>query len=108
SIFITLQLIYMTVVSILLVDVKGGVFNGIMEKCKTVGRSLARVLGILKDTNGNFKNDGPMEELRWIANHPNGFYKMDDKERTDYKLKTLKKYNTCTIIRPPSFDKINT
>jgi len=67
-----------------------------------------QVLGILKDTNGNFRTDGPMDELRWISKHLNGFYKMDNKERTDYKLKTLKKYNTCTIIYPPSFDKKNT
>jgi len=49
-----------------------------------------------------------MDELRWIADHPNGFYQMDDKERNDYKLKTLKKYNTCTVIHPPSFDNKNT
>ncbi|XP_003242289.1 uncharacterized protein LOC100574813 [Acyrthosiphon pisum] len=68
----------------------------------------SKVLGILKDTNGNFKSDGPMNELRWIAEHPHGFYQMDDKERTDYKLKTQKKYTSCTVLHPPSFDITNT
>jgi len=29
-------------VSILLVDVEGGIFGGMIQKCKTVGRSIAR------------------------------------------------------------------
>ncbi|XP_025191038.1 uncharacterized protein LOC112591435 [Melanaphis sacchari] len=66
-----------------------------------------QVLGILKDRKGNFKNDGPMTELRWIAEHPNGFYKMDDKERTDYKLKTEKKYTKCTVLHPSLSNTIN-
>lgn len=49
-----------------------------------------------------------MNELRWIAEHPRGFYQMDDKERTDYKLKTKKKYTRCTVLHPPSFDIRNT
>ncbi|KAF0764811.1 Uncharacterized protein FWK35_00032361 [Aphis craccivora] len=58
----------------------------------------SQVLGILKDRKGNFKRDGPMTEIRWIARHPYGFYRMNDKERTDYKLKTEKKYSRCTCI----------
>ncbi|XP_022173121.1 uncharacterized protein LOC111035705 [Myzus persicae] len=68
----------------------------------------SQVLGILKDTNGHFRSDGPMNELRFISEHTNGFYKMDDKERTDYKLNTQKKYKSCTALHPPSFDKNNT
>jgi len=49
-----------------------------------------------------------MDELRWIAEHPHGFYQMDEKERTDYKLKTQKKYTSCTVLQPPSFDITNT
>ncbi|XP_060847783.1 uncharacterized protein LOC132927291 isoform X1 [Rhopalosiphum padi] len=67
----------------------------------------SEVLGILKDRKGHFKTDGPMAELRWIAEHPDGFYRMDNKERTDYKMKTQKKYSKCTVLHPPIFDKIN-
>ncbi|KAE9544142.1 hypothetical protein AGLY_001831 [Aphis glycines] len=53
----------------------------------------SEVLGILKDQKGKFKTDGPMTEIRWIAEHPHGFYRINDKERTDYKFKTIKKYS---------------
>lgn len=66
-----------------------------------------QVLGILKDQQGNFKRDGPMTEIRWIAMHPYGFYRMNDKERTDYKLKTKKKYSRCTVLHPPNFENSN-
>lgn len=49
-----------------------------------------------------------MDELRWIADNPYGFYLMDESERTDYKLKTNKKYAKCTVLHPSSFDTKNT
>jgi len=66
-----------------------------------------QVLDILKDQKGNFKTYGPMSEIRWIANHPNGFYQMNDKERTDYKLKTKNKYSMCTVLYPQIVENSN-
>lgn len=67
-----------------------------------------KVLNILKDhENGYFKSNGPMNELRWISENPHGFYKMDDQDRTDYKLKTKNKYKNCAVIHIPLNDKNN-
>jgi len=62
------------------------------------------VMGILRHPNGKFRSDGPMDQLRWISENPNGFYKLTDKQRTDYNLKTKNKYSRCVVIYPPIFN----
>lgn len=57
---------------------------------------------IMTDSNGKFKTSkGLMDELRWIGEHPNSFYKISNKDRNDYMMNT--KYNRYTIIHPPIF-----
>lgn len=57
------------------------------------------------DNNGKFKEDGPIVEIRWIAQHPTGYYKMEEKERTDYKMNTKIEYTSCTVIHSPYLKK---
>jgi hypothetical protein len=58
----------------------------------------------MKDTHGNFRTKGIIEELRWIAQHPHGFYKLNENELNDYKLNTDTLFKSCTVIYPPKFE----
>lgn len=58
----------------------------------------------MKDTNGQFRTKGIIEELRWISEHPHGFYKLDENESNDYKLNTDSLFTSCTVIYPPKFE----
>lgn len=62
---------------------------------------MLQVIRILNDLKGKFKVHGPIEEIRWIANHPTGFYEMEENEMTDYKMKTNRKYSGYSVILPP-------
>lgn len=53
------------------------------------------------DENGKFNKDGPITEIRWIAEHPSGYYQMDKNDRTDYMMNTKSKYASCTVIHSP-------
>jgi len=60
---------------------------------------------IMTNSKGEFKTSkGLMDELRWIGEHPNGFYKINRKDRTDYKMNANTMYNRYAVIHPPIFE----
>lgn len=64
-------------------------------------------MGILKTRNGKYNNNGPIKEIRWIAQHLKGFYKLNNREKTDYKMKVKGKYSKCAVLHPPDFGNNN-
>lgn len=64
-------------------------------------------MGILKTPEGRYHKNGPVQEILWIAQHLKGFYKLNNKQKTDYKMNVKGKYSKCAVIYPPNFGNNN-
>ncbi|VVC37525.1 Hypothetical protein CINCED_3A016363 [Cinara cedri] len=76
--------------------------NGKIDAPKEI---IPKVMGILKTPYGGYNKNGPIQEIRWIARHPKGFYELSDLEKTDYNLKVKGKYSNCAVLQLPDFFK---